>query len=217
MSEYETLTRWAASGEHSASQEAVFQAVANEIYDLRAQLTAATARAEAAEARVMELEGDQRLPEADDLTAIGVVGRIPTVTKHRAANLAHIKEMIDGLDVAGLRKEADTLAWSVWWRVLDRQREVFLLADKDKRIAELEALLRGGEAAYGEYSAAVAAELSTLRQQAEGMAGALEPFEDYADETDGLPLGDKVAVYISHVREARRLLSAFRASSTGEG
>ncbi len=65
------------------------------------------------------------------------VGRVPTISKHRALNNAHIKGVVDRLDASGDHEAADTIVWQCWWRALDRERERFLLADKDEQIAAL--------------------------------------------------------------------------------
>lgn len=93
--------------------------------------------------RQEERERPGEIPTSADLETIGAVGRKPTISKHRAANLAHIRDTVAALDAAGLTEAADTIVWSVWFRVLDHQREEFLLADANKRLAEERARVRG--------------------------------------------------------------------------
>lgn len=57
------------------------------------------------------------------------VGRVPTISKHRAVTNAHIAAVVERLDAAGDREAADTIVWQCWWRALDRERERFLMQD----------------------------------------------------------------------------------------
>jgi len=56
-------------------------------------------------------------------------GRVPSISKHRATNNAHIAAVVARLDAAGDAEAADTIVWQCWFRALDRERERFLLAD----------------------------------------------------------------------------------------
>jgi len=56
------------------------------------------------------------------------VGRVPTIGKHSAVHVSHIKETVARLDAAGDRAAADTIVWQCWYRALDRERERFLLS-----------------------------------------------------------------------------------------
>jgi hypothetical protein len=74
------------------------------------------------------------------------VGRVPTIGKHRAVNTAHIQAVVARLDEAGDREAADTIVWLCWHRALDRERERFLLADKDEELTALRARAQATEA-----------------------------------------------------------------------
>ena len=68
------------------------------------------------------------------------VGRVPSIGKHRALNNAHLAALVERLDAAGDKEAADTIVWQCWWRALDRERERFLLADAEERLAAVSAL-----------------------------------------------------------------------------
>lgn len=63
------------------------------------------------------------------------VGRVPSIGKHRALNNAHLAAQVERLDATGDKEAADTIVWQCWWRALDRERERFLLADAEEKLA----------------------------------------------------------------------------------
>lgn len=64
-------------------------------------------------------------------------GYKPTVvSKHRAANNGHLKQLVDRLTAAGDAEAADTIIWLMWWRDIDSNREKFLIKDFYERIRE---------------------------------------------------------------------------------
>lgn len=79
------------------------------------------------------------------LEKIGALGRKPVIGKHQASNYVHLRDTIAALDARDLRAEADTIVWLCWWRVIDHNREEFLVAnakeDAQARIAALEGAL----------------------------------------------------------------------------
>ena len=73
------------------------------------------------------------------------VGRVPVINKHRAVHNTVIAETVARLDAAGDREAADVIVWQCWYRALDRERERFLLADAEERIAALKPEALEGE------------------------------------------------------------------------
>jgi len=57
-------------------------------------------------------------------------GRIPSISKHRASNWAHLTQLVERLDAADDAETADTIIWLAWWRKLDENRHEFLLEDQ---------------------------------------------------------------------------------------
>lgn len=73
------------------------------------------------------------------------VGRVPTVSKHRAVNGAYIAEVVARLDADGDHAAADTIVWLCWHTALDRERERFLQDYADEQITALRARARAME------------------------------------------------------------------------
>ena len=64
-------------------------------------------------------------------------GYKPTVvSKHKAPNNAHLKQLVDRLSAAGDHEAADTIVWLVWWSEIQNNRERYLIADFHERIRE---------------------------------------------------------------------------------
>jgi hypothetical protein len=64
-------------------------------------------------------------------------GYKPTVvSKHKAPNNVHLKQLVDRLTAAGDHEAADTIVWLVWWSEIQANREKYLIADFYERVTE---------------------------------------------------------------------------------
>lgn len=95
------------------------------------------------------------------LEKIGALGRKPVIGKYQASNYVHLRDTIAALDARDLRAEADTIVWLCWWRVIDHNREEFLVAntkeDAQARIAALAGEARAAAAQFRFYAESHAA------------------------------------------------------------
>lgn len=67
------------------------------------------------------------------------------VGKHKAANAAHCKRIIDELDSACQGEAADTIFWLLWWRSMDWQTAKQVDEMRLEEIAELKKQTRESE------------------------------------------------------------------------
>jgi hypothetical protein len=131
--------------------------------------------------------GETEFPTNETLAYIGAIGRKGCISKHRATNYKHVKDTIERLDAGGDREASDTLMWHVWFRILDHQREEFLLAYKDEQIAAL-----------------------ALAQPEHASVGVVEALSELADLMDAVRSGDYKPDSFT-TQPARSVLAALQA------